>query len=451
MLKTAKTVYQHSKSPLRRFLSVASNEGELGAAFALSQNKRRLEVDPVGEDPGDSFLHRELLGGKSYRKDLTYNNLHHLKERVMQQGHSEDDISRSVQQGLVWPDSEYPREFQTHQGFDPDLQMISQLLLSFQRFNSQPLKRTDTASKEENQYRDHELVKSMVMLGQNFGQHHQRLLPGIDKASGVIQLQDSFSPLIDVNRPQPKTIFGGETFKGVFKGSQEVFKDAFQQGERTGGGYKSPEDSLILAGEHYGPSFLKYVASLRESGVEDVEEYLRQTLQLKLGRDTPLEFSGGMGEEFLDNPELFSDQDNLFEAMKKRQAMLSIPGVLAKVTGQHFMRNELLGKSNSETTEFLEMLNHKMQVVQGRHGKQLSLVSGEKAYFASKMKLLKQAEKKGGDSTKVEELREELQGFYEDTTMEELFGRKKKSPAWKVKDPTLKKFGPEKLTKEFAL
>lgn len=293
-------------------------------------------------------------------KDFSYADLYAISQRIQSKG-APKEIADGIAEGLTFP-LDQSGVIPVAIDKDIDAQLLAYHLLKYQYVNSPPTKTTtfktretrNNDNKKENEYRLHELEKTKDMLPHLVDAPHW-VLPPTPQKGGPVALHNMFSALLDVNRPQPGTLFSKETYKGVFSTSKVVCRRAYELlkkkvGEvpdKSQGGQVKPYLSkaylqqLDADYEKQGTSFLKKVV-----GIDILSDETSSLITLDINSIS--------GETV--TSELYDDDDDMTLGLEKRERVLTSFGVIAKLTAQKRLFSESK-KDKAYYEKFLDRLN----------------------------------------------------------------------------------------------
>lgn len=458
-----------STSKAKQKASVKKAENPFDDSYTLEPEGRRLYTRPneKAKKPNpDSLFHTELGKREKKKQDFSYADLEDLKEKALSRKKLMPDfINQSVQKGLdldkgngvLLPDPE----------LDPNLQLLSSHLVGYQEFNAPELKRKDEKSLAENEYREHEMEKTKTFLGHNFSDTHQQLVPPTPKEDGQILTENMFSPLMDINRQQPKSIFENETSKAVFTIGKKVFKSSFEKAKASKRKTKeqekqekkrskqesqdSSEPNLLLdARFHFNSSLMEELALMENSKIKDEkdsEKYLKDVFQVDYDSDDSLKFDSS-DEETEPVPKIVYDEDDTIEdAQNKRATYLNTGGLLAKVSSQKEMIDRIHKRPVQKFTPNRKRLNRKLQKKQDKVGMPFNLLYSEKQYQSGKQKLINKLAKEHGNKKEAKKLEQDMNQFYEQESVRSILDEKEQSVQWKRKHPAFENLGEKSIIK----
>ena len=225
--------------------------------------------------------------------------------------------------------------------FNTDIQLIVHHLLRYQTFNHGPLQ-DRPQNRDENAFRAF-LVEQTKEIIRKAANDLPSIVPPVPDLAEGGSLHDALPAPIDSNRALAHSSFTGEIYKGVFKLSQGLLRDAYDRARQQQARTSAPSSTSgsIQVSElrsHLNPAFFqtleKDTSTVIPSG--GGKTYVTEHANLHYDEDAE-SFDEASTDTDWDPPtdtELYASKDNLERANKKRKTILNTLGVFVKLENQ---------------------------------------------------------------------------------------------------------------------
>ncbi|MGH3875237.1 MAG: hypothetical protein ACRDSR_27690 [Pseudonocardiaceae bacterium] len=411
-------------------------------AFSFSVNKRRIDThvsDPATRYPSTagSVFGKHLRGPE--KPDLSYDNLRTIMERIVASGIVENEFDDAVRAAAGNFD---PRESGIPLGRDlnADVQLLVHHLLKYQSFNLGQLKREDEASKKENLFRLIELEKSKMMITRGPYRDRDLILPPTPDPGNPGSLQHAMPALIDLNRPLPKSSFGGETYKAVFKLAHDLFRRAhdaaLEQPPPAQGEIPKEDYGRLIGGQRkkFNSALFSLLPEMEPSSIGPGmgKKYLVDRLGFRFREGEGDEDEGSFEEESSEEEgggpsegseeEFYSSADPLPRAAVKRSTFLNSLGLFSKMSAQKQILDPDTPQNRVKHARLRRRIGQKAASYQKRYDERFNFIATEHTYSQkSRAGVLAEKEKRENElellrqfrdnTAKIEKIKEKLKGI----------------------------------------
>lgn len=223
--------------------------------------------------------------------------------------------------------------------FNTDIQLIVHHLLRYQTFNHGPLQNT-AKNRDENAFRALLLEQTKEIIRKAATDLPSIVPPAPDLKEGG-SLHDALPAPIDSNRALAHSSFTGEIYKGVYKLSQGLLREAYDNAKRQQASTSAPASASLQVSalrSHLNPAFFTTLEKDTSTVIPPGGGKAYATKHANLRYDEDAEsFDEAPTDTEWDpdtDTELYAPNDNLERANKKRKTILNTLGVFVKLENQ---------------------------------------------------------------------------------------------------------------------